>query len=54
MDITHTRDLGATRKLQARTEKPVKFPQKPIYNESLTPLLEQLNQTNLYKVIDLR
>lgn len=52
MDITHTKDLGALRSLHARQETAVKFPKRPAYNDSLTPLLKQLKQENMHKNLE--
>ncbi|KAI9719327.1 MAG: Leucine aminopeptidase 1 [Chrysothrix sp. TS-e1954] len=44
MDITHTPDLGST---GLRSRSLVTYPKKPVYNETLAPLLMQLNKTNM-------
>lgn len=52
MDITETPHLGALRTLEARKSIDVKFPKKPAYNDSLTPLLKQLKQENMHKNLE--
>ena len=56
MDITDTPKLGklraSSKTLGVSKEKIVKFPKKPAYNQSLTPLLEQLKQDNMHKNLE--
>ena len=51
MDITSTPDLGALRVLDMKKDT-VQFPGKPAYNDSLTPLLKELKQENMYKNLE--
>ncbi len=52
MDITNTQDLGALQALRIRQETSVKFPKTPAYNDSLTPLLEELKSGNMHKNLE--
>lgn len=52
MDITHTLDLGASVLPPARTNKPVTFPTRPVYNDTLAPLLKQLSKDNMYSHLE--
>ena len=48
MDITDTPDLGLT----IRRDATVQFPEKPAYNNSLVPLLKELEKKNMYKNLE--
>ena len=52
MDITDHPNLGALRALDARRDATVRFPNEPIYNDSLVPLLKELKQKNMYKNLE--
>ena len=52
MDITDHPDLGALRALGARRDATVRFPSEPVYNDSLMPLLKELEQKNMYKNLE--
>lgn len=44
MDITEHVDLGTT---QAGIRKPISFPHKPTHRDAITPLLSELNKSNM-------
>ncbi|KAI9720264.1 MAG: Leucine aminopeptidase 1 [Candelaria pacifica] len=52
MDITDTRDLGGASLFNAASRKTVQYPSKPVYNESLAPLLERLDKKNMRKNLE--
>lgn len=52
MDITDTPELGTLRTLDIRRDATVQFPNKPVYNDSLTPLLKELKQKNMHKNLE--
>lgn len=47
MDITETPSLGALSLSRTAVKKTVKFPQKPAYKETLTPLMKHLSKKNM-------
>lgn len=52
MDITHTRNLGASMMRASKKKASVKFPEKPAYNSSLTSLLKELKQDNMHQNLE--
>lgn len=52
MDITATADLGALRTRNVKDQPNVKFPKKPAYNDSLTPLLKDLKKENMHENLE--
>lgn len=47
MDITETPALGALSLSRTAVKKTVKYPQKPVYKESLAPLMKELSKKNM-------
>ena len=52
MDITYTTDLGSLRSVKAESKTVVKFPEKPAYNETLQPLLKELEKENMHSHLE--
>jgi len=50
MDITYTRDLGATR--VSATSAKVSYPKKVAYNDTLMPMMEDLSKKNMRKNLE--
>ena len=49
MDITDTQDLGDSRSFAAQSSKTVTFPSQPLYNETVSGILEKLEKTNMHR-----
>lgn len=52
MDITHTPDLGSLNTHALSKKTAVVFPNKPVYNDSLTPLLKELKKENMHASLE--
>lgn len=52
MDITDTRDLGELRSIAVSERATVTFPSKPMYNETLGPMMKELSKGNMKKHLE--
>ena len=50
MDITETPDLGD--RILAQHIMHVKYPTTPAYNETIRPMLKELNKTNMHRHLE--
>lgn len=52
MDITDTQDLGESVSTASSKRATVTFPRKPVYNETLNPMMKELSKENLEKHLE--
>ncbi|KAL8720277.1 MAG: hypothetical protein Q9225_002845 [Loekoesia sp. 1 TL-2023] len=52
MDITDTQDLGKSTPMTVSERATVTFPLKPVYNETLQPMMKELSKRNMRKHLE--
>ncbi|KAL9015311.1 MAG: hypothetical protein Q9173_000109 [Seirophora scorigena] len=52
MDITETQDLGQLASIASAKRAKVIYPEKPVYNETLKPMMKELSKKNMKKHLE--